>query len=84
MATAVIYSKQAAKALAKMPANVAATIRAKVDQLAADPAAQANNVKWIATLQSHRLRVGDYRVFFDDDGNVLAITAISHRKEAYR
>jgi len=32
-----------------------------------------------------RLRCGDYRVFFDrQDGNNIAITAVRHRKDAYR
>jgi mRNA-degrading endonuclease RelE of RelBE toxin-antitoxin system len=32
-----------------------------------------------------RLRCGDYRVFFDQkDGNKIEITAVRHRKDAYR
>ena len=31
-----------------------------------------------------RLRVGDYRVRFHDLGDTLRITAVRHRKEAYR
>jgi mRNA-degrading endonuclease RelE of RelBE toxin-antitoxin system len=32
-----------------------------------------------------RLRCGDYRVFFDHKGeNIIEITAIRHRREAYR
>jgi mRNA-degrading endonuclease RelE of RelBE toxin-antitoxin system len=31
-----------------------------------------------------RLRVGDYRVRFHDDGQTLFITAVRHRREAYR
>jgi mRNA-degrading endonuclease RelE of RelBE toxin-antitoxin system len=32
-----------------------------------------------------RLRCGDYRVFFDlRGGNILEITAVRHRKDAYR
>ena len=30
-----------------------------------------------------RLRVGDYRVIFDDDGNVMFIYEVKHRQEAY-
>ena len=31
-----------------------------------------------------RLRVGDYRVRFYDDGQTLYVTAVKHRREAYR
>ncbi len=31
-----------------------------------------------------RLRVGDYRVRFYDDGDTIRITALKHRREAYR
>lgn len=32
----------------------------------------------------YRLRVGDYRLRFHDFGNTLRITAVKHRREAYR
>ena len=31
-----------------------------------------------------RLRVGDYRVRFHDQGSAIRITAVKHRSEAYR
>lgn len=31
-----------------------------------------------------RLRVGDYRLRFYDDGGTLYVTAVRHRREAYR
>jgi mRNA-degrading endonuclease RelE of RelBE toxin-antitoxin system len=31
-----------------------------------------------------RLRCGDYRVFFDRKDNNIGITAVRHRKDAYR
>jgi mRNA-degrading endonuclease RelE of RelBE toxin-antitoxin system len=31
-----------------------------------------------------RLRVGDYRVRFHDYGHAIRITAVKHRREAYR
>lgn len=36
-------------------------------------------------LSGFRLRCGDYRVFFDQrDENAISVTAVRHRKEAYR
>jgi mRNA interferase RelE/StbE len=31
-----------------------------------------------------RLRVGNYRVIFEDDGNTISIYEIKHRQEAYQ
>jgi mRNA interferase RelE/StbE len=30
-----------------------------------------------------RLRVGKYRIIFDDDGNVMFVYEVKHRQEAY-
>ncbi|MBI4828428.1 MAG: type II toxin-antitoxin system RelE/ParE family toxin [Nitrospinae bacterium] len=32
----------------------------------------------------YRLRVGDYRVLFDVDGDKIAVYRVKHRKNAYR
>ena len=31
-----------------------------------------------------RLRVGNYRVIFDEEGNIMSIYEIKHRQEAYQ
>jgi mRNA-degrading endonuclease RelE of RelBE toxin-antitoxin system len=49
-------------------------------------ASRAGDVKKLkAPLTGFRLRCGDYRVFFDlRDENTIQITAVRHRREAYR
>jgi mRNA interferase RelE/StbE len=44
------------------------------------------NVKHLQNIEppEFRLRVGDYRVRFHDQGNTIRITAVKHRREAYR
>jgi len=54
----------------------------KVDQYAADPASQANNVKALQGREGIRLRVGDWRVFMRD-GEVLAVLEIGPRGSVY-
>ncbi len=66
-----------------MPANTAATIRAKIDQYARDPKSLANNVVKLQGREGYRLRVGDWRVIFGDDGAVLAILHIGPRGGVY-
>lgn len=55
---------------------------AKIDQYAADPASQANNVKTLQGREGIRLRVGDWRVIMCD-GEVLAVLEIGPRGSVY-
>lgn len=77
------YSREADAALAKMGTKQAAAIEAKLEQYAADPASLVNNVKQLRGTPVLRLRVGDYRIIFDEDMNVLDILAIGHRRMIY-
>lgn len=77
------YTKTAIRALRRMPANTAMLIRSKIEVYAHDPASQANNVKFLRGREGIRLRVGDWRVIMDDQGNVLAILDIGPRGGIY-
>lgn len=77
------YAKAAIKALMRMPANTAKTIRGKIEAYAVDPSSQANNVKKLRGRKGYRLRVGDWRVIFDSDGDVLDILAVGPRGGIY-
>ena len=80
----VTFSKEAIRTLTRMPANTARLIRSRIDQYAEKPASLANNVK---TLKGEpgvfRLRVGDWRVLFTEDGQVIAIVKVAPRSGAY-
>lgn len=77
------FSRPALKALARISRPGALKIRAKIDQLATDPASLANNIKALKGVDTKRLRVGNYRVIFRDDLTILDIIAIGHRREVY-
>lgn len=80
----IAYSRAALRVLDRMPANVAARIRAKIEQYAADPESLANNVKALQNAEAgFRLRVGDWRILFDEAGNVIAVIKIAPRGGAY-
>ena len=82
--TRVAYSKSALKVLSRLQPKLAARIMEKVDQFAADPQAQANNVKALAGWPYIRLRVGDWRVIMDEQGNVLLVLEIGPRGDIYK
>ncbi len=55
----------------------------KVNTYGIDPR-EHNNTKYIAKDKVWRLRVGDYRVFFDIYDKTVSILFVEHRKKAYR
>ena len=63
----------------KMPTVAARLIRGKIEQHAEAPASLANNVKKLQGRDGYRLRVGDWRVIFDQDGVVLDVLQIGPR-----
>lgn len=83
MKRTVIYSKQAAKKLARMPAPEAVRIRQKITQYAEDLASLAANVKKLEGVDYLRLRVGDWRVIFREDGFIVDVIKVAARGEAY-
>lgn len=82
-ARAVTFTRRAARALLRMPANDAARIRAKIDQYAADPASLANNVTALKGSAYVRLRVGDYRVIMAEDMTVVEVIDVGVRGSVY-
>lgn len=79
----VTYTKDALRSLRAMPVNTATLIWGKIDQYASDPASLAANVTKLQGRSGYRLRVGDWRVIFDENGSVLAILKIAPRGGAY-
>lgn len=79
----VAYSKSALKALRRMPTNEATRIISKVEQYANDPKSLANNVKALVGSPYIRLRVADWRIIMDDQGNVLEVLKIGPRGGIY-
>lgn len=79
----VTYSKEAIRTLTRMPRNEATRIRDKIEAYAADPAAQAGNLKRLQGRDELRLRVGDWRVILRET-TVVAVLRIAPRGSAYR
>ena len=78
-------SREAVRALLRMPRDQALRIRARLDDLARDPYGVAN-VRRLTAHPGFRLRVGDWRVVYllDRDRVVVQIIRIAKRSEVYR
>ena len=58
-------------------------LMAKMEAYAANPASQANNVKALSGSSGKRLRVGDYRVIFEESLDEIVVTKIGPRGGVY-
>lgn len=84
MARRVEYSREAARTLARIDAATSKRIRSKMQQLAADPASLARNVKALkGGAGLRRLRVGDWRVIYTETLVVIEVHKVSPRSSAY-
>jgi mRNA interferase RelE/StbE len=80
------YSKQAIKALLRMPRNTAKLIREKLEMIAADPYADHPNAKKLQGREGYRLRVGEWRVIYKIQSEQLLIMVlkVASRGEVYK
>ena len=78
-------SREATKAMLRMPRDQALRIRARLNDLARDPYT-VPNVKKLTEQPGFRLRVGDWRVVYllDQDRIVIQVIRIAQRGEVYR
>ena len=72
------YSKQALKFLKKQDVPTRKRI------INASNLLPAGDVKALQGRNDYRLRVGDYRIIFDINGNILLIEAIGNRGQIYK
>ncbi len=78
-----IFSGIALKQLEKLPKEIQKRILATLERIRPRP---ESYLKKLIGVQGYRLRVGDYRVIVDVDGDRLAILVlkIGHRKNIYK
>lgn len=72
------YSKQALKFLKKQDVPTRKRIINAINLL------PAGDVKALQGRNDYRLHVGDYRIIFDINGNILLIEAIGNRGQIYK
>jgi mRNA interferase RelE/StbE len=72
-----------AQAALRRHGNVAGRLRKAITQYAADPRAHANNVTSLVGSAAKRMRVGDYRIVFEETEAEIVVTRIAPRGSAY-
>lgn len=81
----ITFSRQADKALRRMPRNIATNIAKKIRQLAINPK-KMKNVKRLTNHHGYRLRIGDWRVVYTINENevLIHVVKIKSRGEVYK
>jgi mRNA interferase RelE/StbE len=78
------YSRDAVRTLTRIDRATSKRIRRKIEQLAREPEALANNVRALKGGGGlMRLRVGDWRVIYTEDLVVLLVVRVAPRGSAY-
>ncbi|MCI0501222.1 MAG: type II toxin-antitoxin system RelE/ParE family toxin [Epsilonproteobacteria bacterium] len=83
MAYDIEYDPKAFKQLQKLNPTIAKNILDGIEEFANTP--MPTKIKKLKTPfdGAYRLRIGDYRVIFYQENNLMLISKIAHRKEVY-
>ena len=76
------FKPRAVKDIEGLPVRTRSRILAKIEEMGDD---LKGDVKRLTSFtQEYRLRVGDYRVLFEVEGEAIVVYRVRHRREAYR
>ena len=78
---AVVYTRSAVKALAKLPANRRERLIAKLKR---DAETGEGDIKRLVGEDGARMRVGDDRIIFEESATAITVVALGHRRDIYR
>lgn len=67
------YSTKALKFLKRSPPKLREIIMEKISLLARDPFAKILNIKKLKGREGYRLRVGDYRILYSIENDIVTI-----------
>ena len=72
----ILFTKSADKTLRKLPREIAQRIRQRLDDIATNPYAKHLDVTKLQNRPGFRLRVGDWRVIYEIEGDELIILVL--------
>lgn len=83
MAYDIEYDPKAVKQLSKLDKSIASSLLDGIEDFANNPV--LTKIKKLKTPfdGAYRLRIGDYRVVFYQEDNLMLISKIAHRKDVY-
>jgi mRNA interferase RelE/StbE len=76
----IVFTPSSTRQWAKLAQNVRKRIDARLTEFATS---RKGDVKRLKGRKGARLRVGDWRVIFFEEGNTIVVVAVGHRREVY-
>ena len=80
----ILLTKRAEKELSELPSATAKKITVAVDELPSLGIKSSNTKKLQTPFPGYRKRVGDYRILFEINEEIIIIYRITKRSDAYR
>ena len=77
------YDPKAVKQLQKLNKHIASNILDGIEEFASNPISTKTKKLKTPFDGAYRLRIGDYRVIFYQEDNLMLISKIAHRKQIY-
>lgn len=75
------WKEHALQNIEKLESSIARRIIKKVEELSENPFSK--DIKKLKGRDDFRLRVGDYRIIFSIEKNIIQILKVGHRKNIY-
>ncbi len=75
------WKEQALQEIEKLESSIARRIIKKVEELSENPFSK--DIKRLKGCDDFRLRVGDYRIIFSIEQDIIQILKVGHRKNIY-
>jgi mRNA interferase RelE/StbE len=75
------WKDHAVKDLENLESSIARRVIKKVEEMIQDPFSK--DIKRLKGNNDFRLRVGDYRIIFSIEGDLITILKVGHRKNIY-
>ncbi|MGB5924790.1 MAG: type II toxin-antitoxin system RelE/ParE family toxin [Dehalococcoidia bacterium] len=79
----IVFTKRAMRDISKLEPEIKEKIGDALKRYGKDPLNYARKMT-DPSLGSYRLRIGDYRVIFDVEGDEIIVLRVGHRKEICR
>ena len=77
----IVFTPAAARQWAKLSVDIRSRIDGRLQEFAASGKGDVRRLKGRA---GSRLRVGDWRVIFDETRDTIVVVAVGHRREIYQ
>lgn len=79
----ILFTQRAIKDLTNVDSDTKSRLASKLKEYATEPIKYARKLS-DPKIGTYRFRIGDYRVIFDIDKEIIVVLRVGHRKDIYK